>query len=612
MYVRRDRKMRDGKEVIYASLAHNIQEDSKRGKRTKPVVFANLGNEEDLSLEVVAGMRSALDRYIAKRWGDARPDADAVTSIAAEVKPLSATLRVLASKELGVRLLLSAAWHKLGIGPALAKFEKKHRCEFPVERLVFAMVLNRLVDPMSKRACNLWCKEEGYLPEAKGWDVHQFYRALDVLHEHWAELEDLLAQALFGRLSPEDRAYLLADTTTLYFEARANDRELAELEAAWAEHDRDPANIPEPRRPRPQVVNEPPLRMQGHSKDGHPGDPQVVIASICTPGGFVLRHRVYPGNTNDFTVAADLVTNLPKLAADEERVWVTDAGMVGKKLFETIDATGWKRLSAEGPRKSEVGQALLSENPGRYRAHPTKEDFSFKEFDVPADKTPSGRPERWVVTRNERERERQLARIDDHLERAKESLARQRETATTHPKQVCELVSHKSLHRYVMPSARVPGTYVLDQEAIRREKMLAGVRFYRSTKLDWDGVAMWSAYQRLQEVEANHKEYKGPLMLQPCYHRTERRIEAHVMLTVLAVNVVRFLEAETGRNMAELRRLFGGVKAVELAAGKKTFWQRSELTTDHLDVLKRLSAGVPTVQWTRWLEASPKEQSRGR
>ena len=45
--------------------------------------------------------------------------------------------------------------------------------------------------------------------------------------------------------------------------------------------------------------------------------------------------------------------------------------------------------------------------------------------------------------------------------------------------------------------------------SIRREKMLAGVRFYRTTKLDWDGVAMWGAYQKLQEVEANHRDVQG-------------------------------------------------------------------------------------------------------
>ena len=55
-----------------------------------------------------------------------------------------------------MRLLLSVPWQKLGIGKALAAHEKKHKSEFPLERVVFAMVLNRLVDPKSKRACNEW------------------------------------------------------------------------------------------------------------------------------------------------------------------------------------------------------------------------------------------------------------------------------------------------------------------------------------------------------------------------------------------------------------------------------------------------------------------------
>lgn len=126
MYIRRDRKLRDGKEIVYASLAHNVIEDSKRGRRAKPVVFANLGNEGDLSIEVATGIIRAMERYIEKRWGT-KPDPAKLPEIASELRPLSKTLRVLASKELGVRLLLSAAWDHLGIGPALRKFEKKHR-----------------------------------------------------------------------------------------------------------------------------------------------------------------------------------------------------------------------------------------------------------------------------------------------------------------------------------------------------------------------------------------------------------------------------------------------------------------------------------------------------
>lgn len=46
LYLRRDRKRVGKKKVTYVSIAHTITEDSPLGKRSKPVVFANLGNEE--------------------------------------------------------------------------------------------------------------------------------------------------------------------------------------------------------------------------------------------------------------------------------------------------------------------------------------------------------------------------------------------------------------------------------------------------------------------------------------------------------------------------------------------------------------------------------------
>ena len=54
MYVRRDKKKaksRSGKvkETTYLSIAHNVVEDSPKGKRAKPVVFANLGPEDEIS-----------------------------------------------------------------------------------------------------------------------------------------------------------------------------------------------------------------------------------------------------------------------------------------------------------------------------------------------------------------------------------------------------------------------------------------------------------------------------------------------------------------------------------------------------------------------------------
>lgn len=346
MYIRRDCK----KDATYLSIAHNIVEDAPAGKRAKPIVFANLWPEDEISGEMASSMAKAFERYAAKRLAEAKGEAPARTlaNTAARTRAASTAFRILATKELGMRLLVEAVWKDLGLDRALAGFAASRRFEFPLERLVFAMVLNRLVDPKSKLACNDWVKTKGYVPEGTSWQVQHFYRALDVLHEHGEEVEALVGDALAAQLSEAEKSFQLVDTTTLYFESRQNDREVQLLAEAWDDFDAD-GTLKAPRRPRPAVVNDTEFRMQGHNKDGHPGDPQVVIASLCAPGGLVLLHRVFPGNTPDVTVTKRLLAEFPPLASGIERVWVSDAGMAS--------SSSWMRRAGSEPPQRLRGRA---------------------------------------------------------------------------------------------------------------------------------------------------------------------------------------------------------------------------------------------------------------
>ena len=114
MYVRKDRqKLSNGQVQTYVSLAHNVWEDmGNNKKRTKPIIFSQLGVEKDLDMPVVQGMRNALDRYLIKRFGEEAVRAadrqdelaragklslatESVSSLAEEFRPKLAPLRFL-------------------------------------------------------------------------------------------------------------------------------------------------------------------------------------------------------------------------------------------------------------------------------------------------------------------------------------------------------------------------------------------------------------------------------------------------------------------------------------------------------------------------------------
>lgn len=613
VYIRRDTKRSGGKgkkkkATTYLSIAHNIREETPDGSRTKPIVFANLGPEDEISGEMASSMAKAFERYAAKRLGE-KPAKAQVVKVAAETRSLSPAVRILASKELGMRLLLSAPWQALGIGGALKDYESRHRIEFPLERVVFAMVLNRLVDPKSKRSCNEWAQERGYLPEGRGWGVQHFYRALDILHEHWEELEDLLASHLDALLTDSERHRQLVDTTSMYFEAQLTDREIALLNEKWDDFEAD-GTLKEPRRPRPEKVNDTDFRMRGHNKDGHPESPQVKIALVCAPGGAILRHHVYAGHQSDSAIAKDLIERLPKPGAATVRVWVADAGMVGKDQIAALDGAGWGRVTAEALRKSAFGQQLFKAQGGQFKKDPNRPHIAYKVVDVAADDSPSGLAERWVFTRNERERERQLETIERHLDLVSEELSRKPAKNLAHAKSVCGVVSHVSHKKYIKPSEKVIGAFVFDQEAIAWERRLAGVRLYRTTLVELDGPAILAMYSELQHVEAMNKTLKHPLALRPCYHRAERRIRAHVMLTVVAANCAHYLEKHTGLSLEKLRALATGVMAHEVQQGTKRYWQRSEVNPAYEKALEPLGLSLPPIIWSEWIEPGTKTKKR--
>ncbi|GEM_PF-2512944 len=608
MYIKRFRQSPGGRTATYIALAHNAVERRADGRtQTRSHLIVSLGREESMDPRALKDLVTIAQTLYELRIKDGMTPRAAIEEVKRALTPHVPALKderdaILECRRIGMRLLLEPIWRELGLGEALRDVAKRHRIRaFDFERLVFGLFLNRIVAPLSKLAANDWLQQDAFFPEAEGWDVQHYYRALDLLHEHWDEIEDRVAKALMAVSSADDLRIALLDTTSAYFESRENDEQVARLAEAWDQADEDPT-VSHPSRSRPRVVNEPPLRMQGHNKDGHPGDPQVVLASVCLRNGLVIRHKIYPGNTNDRTIAKDLVDALVDLKGIEAKVWVSDGGMTIKELFATLREGGWHWLVADSPRKSKVARSKVLPVTGRYAAHPTKGQYAFKAVALEAGDTPSGLPETMVVVRNHLERERQLERLEKHLNTAREALGTRSGKNGGHGKAVCAAATHPTVKRFLKPSEKRPGHYVLDHEAIRREEQLAGTRMLRTTLTEIEGYELFDGYQLLQEVERNHREYKGPLKLRPCYHRSADRIRAHVMLTVLAGNCVRRLEMLTGETSGTLRKIFDRVLVHRIRQGGKLKWTLGAIPDEAKSILDRFGIEALPHLWTTWRE----------
>jgi hypothetical protein len=599
MHVRRDRKR------TYVSLAHNVWGMGRNGKKqARPVVFARLGAEENLQPELVRGMRNALDQLLeqliardAAKSGAATPSpepAAVVEAVAVKVRAHEGGLRMLTSREFGVRRVVETVWKRLGLDEVLDGFAGEHRLGFELERVVFAMVLNRLVDPGSKRACNQWVQDVVWFPEGEGWDVHVFYRALDVLEQHSEQLSDALLASSRRRLPKDELRLLLMDTTSSFFASDLDDVERASVEADWDAHDAGERSAPH--EPRPQVVNDPPLRMRGHSKDHRPTKPQIVIGLLAGAGGRVLRHRVYPGNRQDQRVAADLIEDARALAPGGRPVVVTDSGMGGEPNLATIDAMEPRvdRITAVPLRSLNKAEEVLSQ-PGRWRQHPTKPHMKVRVVEIEGS-SPSDRPEVFIATRNAITAARQIRALEKNIARVQARLDKDG-GADEHGVATCRMIANPAQRRLVRESKN-GRRLLLNQDAIGRERRLAGVRLLRTTLTDIDPIAAIDAYQGLLAVEDDFHQFKGPLALRPMHHRRADRIRAHVLVCVLALVVKQELERLTELSFREVEGLVRQVSAAKMRDGGREFWMRGEWPEAALPMLERLGVTKGPRTWS--------------
>jgi hypothetical protein len=592
MYLRRERKTFKSGTRTYVSVAHNVVEKpAGKAARAKPVVLMNLGNEADLDPNMVSGIMGVLRKYLAERLakGGGATTLETAQAVAKELGPQAAGIRKLLSKQLGLRPLIEAAWKELGLGATLRLFQLHHRLKFPLERLVFGLVWNRLADPKSKLAANDWLKDTVYFPEAEKLAVHHHYRALDVLEEHADELQVRELAALRRKLPAADWKTICTDTTSSYFESSVSDEDRASIAAEWARHDAAPDLLPEPAWPRPQVVNEPPLRMQGHSKDERPRSPQVVIGFLANRDGLVLFHQVHAGNKDDGHIALDLVERFEELVSIEGATWVGDAGMgTGPTLDELDNRDGLARVSAQSLRKKFVRKHVVGKA-GRYRKHPTKKDWSYRVVEVTQEESPHGRAEQWIVTRNDKDRKRRLELLEKHVARVEAALAID-DRIDGKAKGVLAIVSNKGLKKYVKRLKGDRGRYRLNKRKVREERRLAGLASICATDLTRDPIDVLGDYRALMRTEKTFRDMKGPIRLRPMYHRAAHRIRGHVLVCTLAVNVMRFLEAKLGMRFDEIKKAWENVTASLMERDGKTWWQRDVYDVRQLEMLAKLGA----------------------
>ncbi|MBI3767032.1 MAG: transposase [Deltaproteobacteria bacterium] len=570
----------EGKSVQYAYLRYDEWDEQKGRPQPKPL--ASLGRADKLDDERLGSLGDFIREWVKK---DSSLPFDALKTRLKEAEPI---LRILVSRDFGLRWLVEQAWGELGYKEVIAEIAAATKHQFRVDVAIFGMVLAEIVAPRSKLALSEWKDRTLFFPEGEGLTENEFYKAMDVLNTHYEEVEARLNERL-PSLGVETEQ-LSHDTTTVANFIRYDDEErakIAEERAASGEAIRS------------SVVNKPPLRMRGQSKDHRPELPQTKVQAIVGDHGLVLHHATLAGDTSDQKVTEAAVARLAILGyAGKDLAWAGDAGTNSADNRDVLRDAGLWFVLGEGASRTKVVKRVLA-TAGCYRQHPERPELSYKcvfavateEEDKKAGKEAPVRV--YVIRRNEDEEAYELRRIERHLKEIKSVLAERK------PEKSEKLLRRRKLAKYLTRSEA--GNVVLDQAAIRHAKHLAG-KSVIGTDDYADPIDLDDVYRRLFDVELLWKQLKSKLGLSRTRHRRADRIKAHHMVHVMAANIARWLERKSGVTIERLRRVFDNVhvQKVELKGGA-TFWECVELEPEQHDLLRKLGYATPPKRFTTTL-----------
>jgi len=502
MFLRSNRRTKDGKEHTYWSLVETVRTPDGPRQRT----LCHLG-----ALNGDARARWLKSIEVFNEQGESRQlklfpsDAEVPENDSNVAQVILNKVRLERTRQFGNCFLGLHLWKQLGLDHLFEELLDQEAADVAWSRVVALLALNRLCAPGSELSI-----EQRWFPstalddllgveEAKVNDT-RLYRCLDRLLRHKKRLEQHLKQR-FGELFEAQFDVLLYDLTSSYVEGAAERN---------------------------------PMMQRGYSRDHRPDRKQLVIALIVNVEGFPFSYEVFDGDRADVTTLETILRIVERKYGKARRVWVFDRGIVSEENLQTLRRHGGQYLVGT-PRKKlkEFEQQLLGGDWERVRP----------EVEVKLVSIPSGE-ETYVLCRTTARKEKEKAirsrfsnRIEEALSRLqsrvekghlkdRNKIERQLGRIQARHPQVSDL--YRMQVRETSEGLRLKWDLIADRRSW--QELREGAYLLRTNLKGESAAQLWQKYIQLTEAEAAFRALKSELSIRPIFHQLERRVKAHVLV----------------------------------------------------------------------------------
>jgi len=434
-------------------------------------------------------------------------------------------------------------WSELGLDHVVAQSSGRSRGDgITLSERALVLVANRLASPGSEHALAQWletdfvCDRHGrrWIPawrddverkasrtprvRVAAWQLQQWYRTLDQLLKRKEQIEHALYLRLRDLFSLRvDMVFY--DLTSTYFEGKGP----------------------------------PELGANGHSRDGKPRNPQVLVGLVMVDG-WPIAHHVFEGNRRDAKTVSDVVRDLERRFGLARVVFVGDRGMVTSQNLDDLRGSGHGYIVGRNRRRSgEVFDYIQSatspwiECPVGITASERSTAPKTLVQEV-ASKQPGVRV--FVVHSEDRlafeyaQRVKAMGRVRTRLEALEKRVAKGKlKAAEKIGAAAAAILARNHGHRYYGWSY-TDGAFRFFEHPVHftREQAYEGKYVIQTEEPNLSAVDAVRLYKELSEVERAFANLKDVLDMRPIYHRTDDRVQAHIFVAALAFLLHRAIE----------------------------------------------------------------------
>lgn len=519
-----------------------LMESIRIGKKVKKRTLLNLGSDFDIEQERWAELAGRIDDILHQRKSLFELDSD-IESLAQQY-----ALRIIAAtgrgqedsrnteederyKEIDTTTIENSDPKTIGIEHIVYETIKSLQLEEKLESLGLSprqidssigTIIAKIAQPASDAKSYRWLCSISAVNELLDCDFNSFssnniYRIADTLLSHKEELETHLYEkqkSLFGY----EETITLYDLTNTYFEGEA--KRVAQAK-------------------------------RGRSKEKRSDAPLITLAVILDSSGFVRKSKIFEGNVSEPSTFKTMIADIkPDKKADlldnNASLVVMDAGIATQENIDWLVGNGYEYIVVSRKREKcfDVAQSVVVKRDNKdetiVRAYRLLNPLA-DEVELYIHSKPREKKEEAMLAREQTLLEEKLTYLKEglHIKRRAKAYDKILQSIGRLKEKYTPVAQHYAITVTKDPNSSNATDIIWEKKQSLDDKSASnGIYCLRSNNTTMDEETMWKTYTTLTDIEAVFRGLKSELGLRPIYHQKQSRVDAHLLITLLAYSVV--------------------------------------------------------------------------